>query len=83
MSFIAPVIHDDTTKFYDISVIKSTIDRYNIRLKAYSINEFVETTLQKENLSDMEKYTKKHSTILKINLINNFTAINFHKILPK
>ena len=58
LSFVAPVIHTDTREFYDISVIKSTMDGYKVRLKPYSINEFVETTLQKENLSDMEKYTQ-------------------------
>ncbi len=58
LSFVAPVIHSDTKEFYDISVIKSTIDGYKVRLKPYSINEFVEITLQKENLSDMKKYTQ-------------------------
>lgn len=58
LSFLAPVIHDDTREFYDISVIKSKMNGYNVRLKPYTINEFVTTTLQKQNIKDMTEYTE-------------------------
>ncbi len=59
LSFVAPFIHEDTREFYDISVIKSKMDGYEIKLKPYSINEFVQITLKKENFTDMKKYTQK------------------------
>ena len=59
LSFVAPYIHDDTREFYDISVIKSKMDGYEIRLKPYSIDEFVQITSLKENFTDMKKYTQK------------------------
>ena len=58
LSFIAPVIHSDTKEFYDYWVVKSKKKGYNVSLKPYSIKDFVDITLQKENLSDMEKYTQ-------------------------
>jgi hypothetical protein len=58
LSFIAPVIHEDTKEFYDISVVKGQKEGYKISMKPYSINGFVESTLKKENFSDMEEYTE-------------------------
>lgn len=58
LSFIAPVIHEDTKEFYDISVIKGQKEGYKVNMKPYIMNSFVETTLKKENFNDMEEYTE-------------------------
>ena len=58
LSFIAPVVHEDTKEFYDISVIRSQKKGYKVNLKPYSINDFVDITLKKENFSDMDAYTE-------------------------
>lgn len=58
LSFIAPVIHEDTEEFYDISIIKGQEENYKVNMKPYTMRGFVETTLKKENFSDMEEYTK-------------------------
>ncbi len=58
LSFVAPVIHEDTKEFYDYSVIKGQKEGYQVNMKPYSMDGFVKITLQKENLSDMEQYTE-------------------------
>ena len=58
LSFIAPVIHEDTKEFYDISIIKGQKKGHKVNMKPYSTENFIKTTLKKENLSDMEKYTE-------------------------
>jgi len=58
LSFIAPVIHEDTKEFYDISVIKGQKKGYKVNMKPYTMNIFVGTTLKKENFNDMEEYTE-------------------------
>ena len=65
LSFIAPVIHYDTREFFDISVIKSKMNDYKVSLKPYAINEFVEITREKQNFTDMEKYTENVFTAFK------------------
>jgi len=62
LSFVAPVVHEDTKEFYDISAIKGQKEGYEVSMKPYSIDNFVKTTLKKENFSDMEQYTKKVKT---------------------
>ncbi len=62
LSFIAPIVHDDTKEFYDISIVKNQKKGYAISLKPYSIMDFVKVTLVKDNFNDMEAYTKKIMT---------------------
>lgn len=57
LSFIAPVIHEDTKKFYDFSVVESKTEKNEINIKPYNIEDFVDITLKKENFVDMEQYT--------------------------
>lgn len=62
LSFIAPIVHEDTKEFYDISIIKSQKKGYKVSMKPYSIVGFVKTTLHKKNFSDMERYTENVKT---------------------
>lgn len=57
LSFIAPIIHSDTKRFFDVSVVMEKLDKYDINLKPYSLPEFVEVTKEKENFQDMINYT--------------------------
>lgn len=68
LSFIAPIIHEDTKEFYDISVIRGQGKDYKVNMKPYSINDFVKITLEKENFSDMEEYTKNVKSDFKARL---------------
>ncbi len=68
LSFIAPVIHEDTKEFYDISVIKGQKKGYKVNMKPYTMNSFVETTLRKENFKDMEEYTESVKSDFKARL---------------
>ena len=68
LSFIAPTIHEDTREFYDISVIKNQKVEYKVNLKPYVIDNFVKITLEKENFSDMEKYTENVKSDFKAKL---------------
>lgn len=68
LSFIAPVIHQDTKQFFDISLINNQVKGKMLNIKPYNIQEFVEVTNKKENFSDMEKYTKKVFEIFKSRL---------------
>lgn len=59
LSFVAPVIHQDTQYFYDYSIVKNKIKQHNFAIKPYVISDFVEKTLVNENFKDMENYTTK------------------------
>lgn len=59
LSFVAPFIHEDTKTFYDISIINFQKKNFNIYMKPYKIDEFVNTTTKKDNFFDMENYTNK------------------------
>lgn len=59
LSFVAPVIHQDTKEFYNVSVVMNKIKDSKFYLKPYSIQEFVSTTIEKKNFTDMETYTNK------------------------
>jgi hypothetical protein len=59
LSFVAPVIHQDTKEFYDYSVVRHKIKEQNFYLKPYTIPEFIDTTLTNQNFADMETYTNK------------------------
>ena len=59
LSFVAPIIHDDTKEFYDISLIKGQRHGYSVSMKPYSIDSFIKITLKQENFNDMEKYSAR------------------------
>jgi hypothetical protein len=59
LSFVAPVIHQDTKNYFDYSVVQNKIKEQKLYLKPYSISEFIDTTLTKQNFVDMEIYTNE------------------------
>lgn len=59
LSFVAPVIHQDTSQFYDISLIMNRDRLDSFSIKTYTINEFVEVTLNCKNFEDMKNYSNK------------------------
>ena len=58
LSFVAPVIHQDTKEFFDYAIVRHKIKDQSFNLKPYSINEFVEITQVSKNFEDMKNYTK-------------------------
>ncbi|MDD2386336.1 MAG: AlwI family type II restriction endonuclease [Bacteroidales bacterium] len=58
LSFVAPVIHQDTKEFFDYAIVRHKIKDQSFNLKPYSINEFVEITQISKNFEDMKNYTK-------------------------
>lgn len=57
LSFVAPVVHPDTEEFYNNAIINMIInDDDNCYIKAYNIENFVDTTQRKHNLQDMRAY---------------------------
>ncbi len=58
LSFIAPVIHSDTKRFFDVSVVMEKSNEYNVNLKPYTLSEFVTITKAKDNFNDMQNYTQ-------------------------
>ncbi len=59
LSFVAPIIHQDTKEFYDYSIVRHKIKEQSFNLKPYSIPEFIDITLTSGNFEDMEKYTNQ------------------------
>ena len=59
LSFVAPVIHNDVRDYFNYSIVNSKSKGYGVRLKPYTIDEFVTVTKEKRNFDDMENYTKK------------------------
>lgn len=59
LSFIAPVIHNDVRDYFNYSIVNSKSKGYEVKLKPYSIDEFVTVTKEKRNFEDMENYTKQ------------------------
>ena len=58
LSLVAPAIHQDTKEFFDVSLINNQVKGRNISIKTYNIKDFINTTIQKNNLSDMNLYTQ-------------------------
>ncbi len=58
LSFVAPIIHDDVKEFFDYSIIKSRSNDYEVSIKPYNLNEFVQVTQKRNNFEDMNYYTK-------------------------
>jgi len=59
LSLIAPIIHVDTKDYFDISLIKSKVQGKKIYIKPYNIENFLSITLARNNLLDMENYSKR------------------------
>ena len=59
LSLVAPTIHQDTREFFEYALIKHHREGGRIHIKAYPLNEFVATTVRKENFHDMEVHTNK------------------------
>jgi hypothetical protein len=59
LSFVAPVIHQDTQYFYNYSIVMNQIKEKNFALKPYIIADFVSTTLANGNFEDMQNYTNQ------------------------
>ncbi len=70
LSLIAPTIHEDTKNYFDVSLIQSQIDGKKIYIKPYNIEDFINTTLTKTNLLDMDNYSKKVFAEFKSKLSN-------------
>lgn len=68
LSLIAPCIHEDTAFLFKNSIIGYQLENINTDFYAVScsINEFVNSTIKKENFSEMEKYTNNIMESLKI-----------------
>jgi hypothetical protein len=56
LSLVAPIIHQDTREFFDISIIKLQSQNRKLFIKPYSIEDFIS---ENDNLADMEKYSKE------------------------
>ena len=59
LSLVAPTIHQDTREFFEYSLIKHQREGGKLYIKAYPLGEFVETTVRKDNLHNMELHTKE------------------------
>lgn len=65
LSFVAPVIHPDTKNYYDYSIVQQKIDKQNLYLKPYDIEEFVKVSVAKTNFEDMKQYTENVIIVFK------------------
>ncbi len=65
ISFVAPIVHEDTKTFYDIRLIQQFVEYKKINLKTYNILEFVHVTKRLENLEDMQKHFSSTMDIYK------------------
>lgn len=59
LSLVAPLIHQDTREFFEYSLVKHQREGKKVYIKAYPLKEFVEITMKKDNLRDMEVHTRK------------------------
>lgn len=59
ISFIAPFVHEDTSTFFDFCIFDSKRKWYTVNIKPYTIDEFTDITLAKNNLIDMEEYSSR------------------------
>lgn len=58
LSFVAPYIHTDTEEWYKYAICKERANNDTINIKPYTIEEFVNVTLEKKNLEDMQAYSQ-------------------------
>lgn len=73
LSLIAPVIHPDTKRFFDVSAVMEKSEEYKLNLKPYNLSEFIEITQQEENFKDMEVYTQNIFERFRNNLLDSTT----------
>ncbi len=67
LSFIAPIVHIDTERFYKVALTLSRAEGNVIYLKPYNINQFIES-INDDIFEDMKEYT--NSTIRSIKNIS-------------
>lgn len=59
LSFVAPIVHQDTQEFYRTQIVMMQLKQsQKAFLKPYSLHEFIEVTIQNNNLSDMRDYSQ-------------------------
>lgn len=58
LSFVAPVIHQDTKKFLDYMLVMNQTEKTAVSIKPYNIKNFIKVTMKEDNLNDMGNYTK-------------------------
>lgn len=56
LSLVAPVIHEDTKRFLDFSIIDCRKESLTVFIKPYNLSEFIETTRALRNREDMKIY---------------------------
>ncbi len=59
LSFVAPIIHKDVKEYFNYSIVQSKSTNYIVNIKPYSLEDFVDITIRKENFKDMEEYSSK------------------------
>lgn len=56
LSLVAPIIHEDTKRFLDFSIIDSRKEELDVYIKPYNLSEFIEITKERKNCEDMKMY---------------------------
>ena len=56
LSFIAPIVHEDTKQYFQVSLVLLGKNEHSIYGATYSINNFVDTIKKKDILVDMKEY---------------------------
>lgn len=75
LSFVAPYIHNDTEEWYKYSICNA-LDRQNaVYIKPYSIKDFIDVTVAKNNLQDMEEYSKNVIEEFRLRLFNSTSSL--------
>ena len=68
LSFIAPIIHEDVREFFNFSIVKSISNNYEVNIKPYNLDDFINVTNASENFEDMRGYTNHVIDSFKNNL---------------
>jgi hypothetical protein len=68
LSFVATIIHQDVKEFFDFSIVKNMSGEYDVSIKPYNLEEFVEVTKDGNNFDDMRNYTNNVIEVFKNNL---------------
>jgi len=58
LSFIAPVVHEDTKDYLDTALIRNQVSGKSTFIKPYTIHEFLTVTSEKKNIIDMDNYSR-------------------------
>ncbi|MCK9493349.1 MAG: AlwI family type II restriction endonuclease [Acholeplasmataceae bacterium] len=59
LSFVAPYVHPDTKNFYDNEIIRLLLSDTSVFMKTYTIKNFLNETLKRDNLDSMRNYTNE------------------------